>query len=497
MNARWLVATVAALFAFNTSAQTLGPSGWARVDAAGGGQWITNGKMAQFLPGMSVTASSGSGVLVTTPVPTALSGYGTAAMSAARSVTALNAFKFVGKGIAGGIAFDLVVAPLAQLLWQQVRCAQKIGDLFTAACDAGVPPVTGTAICYSSSSVGGTNPNNWNGTCGITMLDLGNQLAAKVPPTIHATCSFDAQGNPIYGDISRFYKPGGAFAGTINSSGCGSSDLGVYANVSGSSQQTQTCPAGGAVGRDGKCKGGTLLDKTSDQLGDLIQSQLGGDFGGAGASGGWGTPADLVREQLNRGTTLGQDKAPDLLPYTTNPAPDGATLSGPASLTGTPTVVSTPAQNGQPATTSTSTPKVDLTYNGNKWTQVASTTVVNNNGTTTTTTTTTNAGGQPQPTDCDKFPNSVGCTDLGDPGAADKVPNTDYTASAGNTPFTELAGCPAGFPLNFAMAGRAYSYMLSNQPLCDLATTLKPIFIALFSASAAIIFYMGIGKAVS
>lgn len=171
-------------------------------------------------------------------------------------------------------------------------------------------------------------------------------------------------------------------------------------------------------------------------------------------------------------------------------------VTGPVSQPGTPTTTTTNPPTGLPTST-TSTPTYNYTYSPTSIvTNISNTTTTTTGGDTTTTTT----GGPaqpplpPQPTDCDKHPGSVACTDVGDPGSADPPPNTDVGINVGPVDFAAPGGCPSPFILAFSIGGQARSYEISNAPLCDLMGTMRPIFLALFAASAAIIFYDGISR---
>lgn len=176
--------------------------------------------------------------------------------------------------------------------------------------------------------------------------------------------------------------------------------------------------------------------------------------------------------------------------------PSTVTSSGPASQTGTPTTTTETTGSPPVTKTTTSTPTYNYTYAGDKITyNVTNNTTTNNNGAVTTTVTTNAAPPLDSKTDCDKYPDSLGCAKLGQVPDAEKIPTQDAPATYSPVPFGSAGGCPAPFPLDFSVSGRSFSYSISNTPLCDLMVTLNPIFLALFAASAAFVFYDGIGKA--
>ncbi len=81
---------------------------------------------------------------------------------------------------------------------------------------------------------------------------------------------------------------------------------------------------------------------------------------------------------------------------------------------------------------------------------------------------------EPSKTDCDKYPTHIGCSEYGTVPVAETIPVI-------NVPATMMIGeyssgtCPA--PKTIALSSG--DYILSYQPLCDLATGTKPLFIAL------------------
>lgn len=122
------------------------------------------------------------------------------------------------------------------------------------------------------------------------------------------------------------------------------------------------------------------------------------------------------------------------------------------------------------------------------------TTTVTNNVTniTNTTTTVTNhlpaeeAGGDgsESPTDpCTSNPTRVGCAVLGDPPPAEDIPKQDVPISITPVVFASAAGCPA--PITFEAYG---SRSISFEPMCNTVSGFRPLFLALASLTAAIVF---------
>lgn len=127
----------------------------------------------------------------------------------------------------------------------------------------------------------------------------------------------------------------------------------------------------------------------------------------------------------------------------------------------------------------------NITYNGNTYNvnSVTTTTTVNPDGTSTVQTDTASKPAEKdQATDCDKFPSSVGCTDLGNP-TSDVLNKKTQAVTVVAATFASSSGCPA--PLTFTVATRPYSF--SYQPLCDRLALLKVLFLAIAGVLAAYI----------
>lgn len=85
--------------------------------------------------------------------------------------------------------------------------------------------------------------------------------------------------------------------------------------------------------------------------------------------------------------------------------------------------------------------------------------------------------------DCDKYPNSIGCSEYGNISAADAVTKIDVPIDL--TPTSLGAGsCPAPTTLTFSRFG---SVSWSYQPYCDFATAISPLIIAFAWLSAGLI----------
>lgn len=84
---------------------------------------------------------------------------------------------------------------------------------------------------------------------------------------------------------------------------------------------------------------------------------------------------------------------------------------------------------------------------------------------------------------CLTNPNRAGCALLGEPPAAEAIPSQDIPITVTPVPFASVAGCPS------SLAFEAYgAKSISYQPMCDTMTTVRPLFLALASLTAAIVF---------
>lgn len=166
-------------------------------------------------------------------------------------------------------------------------------------------------------------------------------------------------------------------------------------------------------------------------------------------------------------------------------------------LTATPKTTTTTNPDG-----STSTKTVGNTYNviNNGNTYNTSTVTINQNTTTTTTTggqtTTTTEGStgnplapgeeDPPPTDCDKKPNSIGCSEFGEVGDTE----LERKELSGTVVPEQVGGagqCPAPLAANVAGIHAEFSF----DPLCQYANVIRPIALA-FAWLAAGYILMGV-----
>jgi len=110
----------------------------------------------------------------------------------------------------------------------------------------------------------------------------------------------------------------------------------------------------------------------------------------------------------------------------------------------------------------------------------------------TTGTTSTNSSGstptEPQQTDCEKNPSSIGCSEYGSVTNETLSTSDSGFNSIGSVSLASASGCPS--PESFSVAG--HQYAVSFQPVCNGADSyIKPVMIVLGAALAAFIFIGG------
>ena len=134
--------------------------------------------------------------------------------------------------------------------------------------------------------------------------------------------------------------------------------------------------------------------------------------------------------------------------------------------------------------TDTTTEKTNITYQGNDI-KVTNTSVTNNYNPTTNTTTTTGDTtvenpDEPTKDQCEKYPDSIGCSKFGEPPAAEPLKKTERALNITAAAFTSSAACPA--PVQLAVMGQ--NYEIPYDPLCDKLALIKPLMM-LFAAFVA------------
>lgn len=79
----------------------------------------------------------------------------------------------------------------------------------------------------------------------------------------------------------------------------------------------------------------------------------------------------------------------------------------------------------------------------------------------------------PPPTDCDKYPNSIGCSEYGVPPASDVIPTHEVPVSTAFSPVGGNGSCPADVSLSALGSPITWSY----GPICGFAETIRPLVI--------------------
>jgi hypothetical protein len=92
---------------------------------------------------------------------------------------------------------------------------------------------------------------------------------------------------------------------------------------------------------------------------------------------------------------------------------------------------------------------------------------------------------EPAPDQCTKWPNTVGCTDLGTPSDGEAMPHTEIPLSFAPVAIAENAQCPA--PVTISAFGQ--SIPVEYDAACTYASGLKPIVIAIAYLSALFIIF--------
>lgn len=460
-------------------------NGGAIVDVIGG-KLITDGRGGPTFVGRTFSAPSPGTqsayrafATETLSLPGMAADGGSLAVQAVRGITLTElAGALALAGAVGAVAFDKVGSPLAKALGYDEF---TMGDTRCTAhyqgwqCDDGGAPVSQDVVQYQFGNAN-WGQGSWSidpqAACASVPHPGSFQMVFKNPSPNVFQCYWDDDGN-IYNGGTLAYASDQRASSTF-----------VCPSVVDALNPAWSKPSGGAVGRDGKCPTGRYNHAENPAVAARIASY--GDLG-------IGAP-DVAAHIVN-----------DL--HSPIEVHDPSSLSGPSSTVGHPEVSTKTNPDGS---TETTTKTASNTYN---YTSAPNTVTVTNSTQTITntcvaagscTTTTVGTVAVPvipptklpdAPTDCDKHPGSVACTDLGDPGSAEPPPNVDIPTAVQNIVFGSMGGCPAPFQLAFSVGGRGYSYTISNQPLCDLMVTMQPIFLALFAAAAAFVFYDGIGKA--
>lgn len=380
----------------------------------------------------------------------------------------------------------LAAADAAYSLYKSYRCYKDSGNLNDLQCDSGTASFGASQGQYKP-------PAN-----SIDSYDAG--IGWQSSQT--AACSAYAAAAATYYHDSRTYTC--AFTGTGsatqytvygNGSAVASAQTGSYQTAT-----VQQCHAtvdaldpansaaeGSPPGPDGLCPTGRYNRTPFDTAAATVQADTTNaatNKAGAVNLVGQLLGAMKLGSILNSGTPVPADGNPFPGVDLTQPG----VLRGPSTVAGPATTTTTTPAGGGSATTSTSTPNYALTYSGNSYTYTTSVVVNNSDGSSTTTAGPPTSTAQ---TDCDKYPDDIGCSKYGSDPSPPSIPTTDAAPSVTPVTFASASGCPSPISLAFSVSGHAFSYTISYQPFCDFCTNAAPIFQALFAAAAAIIFARG------
>lgn len=190
---------------------------------------------------------------------------------------------------------------------------------------------------------------------------------------------------------------------------------------------------------------------------------------------------------------------------------DGPTVTGEASVSAPPVVTksNSTAPNGDSLTTTrTVTKKSDQTYDnastdpvtGNQGPSVTSntttstsTTIYNNTtNTSTTSNSTTNNPTEEKADPCKFNPDLATCKTLGEAPEKEKIPELKIPVTFTPVAFAAPAACPAPYSGDIKVLTFSRHWEVKYTPMCDLMGLLRPIFLALGAAAAALIFMEGL-----
>lgn len=395
----------------------------------------------RFPPDPTFAAGAGTDVAVSRAVTADLAGAAEAVVTEAGTITAVDVAKgaigLMRGGLAGAaISIALpVVLEAAKLAWNGSSFTQQsaAGDP-----DDGIYPVPDFA---ESVDYGGGYGGGCGSPIGALTLSMNSNGTTLSVHTI--------QGSPAPSGWSNFSCGGGKYHWSRSYTGtCPFGDFFYFSSA--------TCSITGPT---------VVVDD------DTAANDMAGNMGTNG-------PPIAQGVYDNGGTMQSSDP----------------TASGPSVVSG-PTTTSSSTSDAGTTTTTTHT-DYGMGYQGDTVTVTPTTTTTTTtpDGKQTTTTQTTqpgDSGGDAPPADsqqqkvmCDKYPNASGCDELGTPTDVD-LPT--QTVNVALSPTLSAAGsCPA--PISIPVLGKTYS--LSWQPVCDFATGVRPIVLALSWLGAGLFIFM-------
>lgn len=464
----WLVAGQASAQGWTWDAVL--PSGASRITYVSGGMVLDNGpgSGSMFL---GRTFGAPSTISRTGLAATVTENLGLSAGGNALSVAAMRGLSWAGLASAAVEAFKAgfeLGAPIAKALGNDQF---TIGDTRCTAtnsgwqCDMGQDPSTTQVQAYTSNcpyggvgcSVGAQTPANADRSAICSSMQAA--FAAANPGGVvvfdgasgtYGRCAFFVDGTQYY---QTFLQP----AGTVAQNTCPASIDAL--------NPAWSIPAGAQPGPDGKCPTGRYNNPADTYVADRIKQYGKPEFG-----------PELAPTILDKGVPI-RDARP-------------GSISGPASVTGSPTTSSTTAPDGT-TTTSTKTPTVNYTYGP----QTINYTTTNNYTTTTCTgggSCSTSSGSEtstPEPSEqCKSDPDSLGCAKFGDPPTdAPQWSHRDVTYTPEDLGFAGSCPAPEQIQLTYLQKTLSWSY----QPACDVAPVVRVAILALAAFGAISIIILG------
>lgn len=397
----------------------------------------------------SVVAGATSGEFLIRDMFTATGPAGSLPLTATRTVSGIGAARAIAAQAAKGFT-PVAIGLGAYELMQAYRMRAGSSGLEQ---DAGVPP--GPVVCWAAT---GWAPHS-NNICGMSPVGTAEAVHAKIVAANPgqrdygcdaATLSYSNGGNTS--SIRCYFNP--------YSSG-GYIDYRSY--VSNKATQTK-CPDiidaltgqsyTPSTGTDGKCATGRYDPVTEENAATRLAA---------------GMTVKAVTDYINSPVSQAapiQEVAP-------------LSVTGPATQVGQPVTTTSTGPTG--TTTRTVTPTYQYNYAGDTITyntvNTTVTNVTNNEGVTTTETET--KPDNPQKGDCELYPNSVGCLELGD------APDEDVPEQARSVDIQpEGVNLPSGCPADVALPG---GRVLSYAAACAAAEDVAPLVIAAGVLSALLI----------
>lgn len=364
-----------------------------------------------------------------------------------RGITKAGAVRAAAQGakyLARATVPGIIISAAAQAAW----CKYDSGDWL---CDPRQPQVelnaykcggnyfgaSPYAACSRYAESRASNQTAWDGSRTITTwtVETCNE-STKICTFRTRSEGFDSTGQKIfdnYGSSSMDYATDGKqlFCPPV---------INFY--------DPQYSQPGGPPDADGKCPTGGNVPATADQVEERLAPKI-------------NTPAKLeglVRESLGNGV--------DLTPYAQPPK-----VSGPATVTQTPTTVTTTSPTGQPSTTTTTVTN-NITYEGDTFTWYDTTVTSFPDGSTETKT----EEPPEEKSDCEKDPTALNCRETDVP-AGPEVGKADKPVS-----FTPDAGWGAGngtCPANKNLPFMGMSIELDLSLVCQFFTMLRAVLIGL------------------